>query len=323
MPIVFGSKLSSSTANSVWLDKTIDQVKKGKLGLYKVAPMEAGALTDVQADIGEIFETVGMVGENDPNRLIYASTEIIQDGQSHKTNLELLDVQVKANLDAVLNLETIQEAGEYILKAYADDAAYITDNGAPPYTDKTAIYYNSTTGLVRYYDGVAASWKDVGTSAVGQHEFLGVGNGVLVDFSISYLPLTADSIIVYRNGLLVPRSEYSFSNPIITFTTAPALAQRIDVWMLTDGTPSVSAAPSGTLVVEYYTLLAGDITAKEITLPSSPSDATKVLLDVIGGSAQEYGVDYTVSGTTLSWDTLGLDGVLIANNRLRYWYFSA
>lgn len=323
MPIIFNSNLSSTVANNTWLDKTIDDLKKGKLGLYKVTPLESEAIEDVQNALNEIFDTVGMAGEGDPNRKIYSSTNYIIDGESHKTNIGILDQEVANNFNDIDNLYTIQENGEYKIKAFADDAAYMTAHGTPPYTTFTAIYYNTTSGLIRYYDGVSASWKDVGTSAVGQHENIGTGNGVTVDFSISYLPLTEDSIIVFRNGLLVPRSEYTFSNPTITFSTAPAAAQRIDVWMLTDGTPSVSVTPSGTLVVEYYELLAGDITAKEITLPSTPSDPTKVLLDIIGGSAQEYGVDFSVSGTTLTWNSLGLDGVLIAGDKLRYWYFTA
>ena len=42
-----------------------------------------------------------------------------------------------------------------------------------------------------------------------------------------------------------------------------------------------------------------------------------VMLDVIGGSSQEYSVDYTVSGTTLNWVGLGLSGVLSTGDKLK------
>ena len=51
MPIVFRSPLSSSVANATFLDKTIDDIKKGALKLYKVDENEADAIEDVQIAI--------------------------------------------------------------------------------------------------------------------------------------------------------------------------------------------------------------------------------------------------------------------------------
>lgn len=285
MPIVSNSLLSSTVANNTFLDKTIDDIKTGVLTLRKFEG-DGSQIVDVQVSLNSAL-------------------------------------QQAANNNAAIDLinDTIA-GGEIRLKAYANDAAYEAENGAPPYTDLTGVYYNSTDGKIRYYNDVDAQWDEVGSSGVGYHESLGTGNGATVDFSITNLPLTDDSFIVYLNGNMVSRSEYTFSNPTITFNTAPAAGQVVEAWVLSTGSPSVVVAPSGTQIVEYHTLTAGDITAKEITIPSAPVDVTKVILDVISGSSQHYGVDFSVSGTTLTWNGLGLDGNIIAGDVLRYHYFS-
>jgi hypothetical protein len=63
-------------------------------------------------------------------------------------------------------------------------------------------------------------------------------------------------------------------------------------------------------------LSAGEITAKAITLLQAPTSASKTRLFVEGAPTQVYGVDFTVSGTTLSWSGLGLDGVLVENDNI-------
>jgi hypothetical protein len=75
-------------------------------------------------------------------------------------------------------------------------------------------------------------------------------------------------------------------------------------------------------IVEVVTLLAGDITAKQITLSNTPKTAAQVKLTPLdpAGPAQENGVDFSVSGTTLSWNALGLDGVLEANDKIEVRY---
>lgn len=75
--------------------------------------------------------------------------------------------------------------------------------------------------------------------------------------------------------------------------------------------------------VEYRTITSLENTAKAIVLSALPTSPTKVVLDIIGGSSpQWYSVDYTVSGSTLSWATLGLDGILSTGDTLRIIYWS-
>jgi hypothetical protein len=73
---------------------------------------------------------------------------------------------------------------------------------------------------------------------------------------------------------------------------------------------------SSTYTVNKFTLSGTDITNKFVTLSGTPTTPSDTILDVIGGPSQDYSVDFTVTGSTLSWSGLTLDGVLIAGDKL-------
>jgi len=182
------------------------------------------------------------------------------------------------------------------------------------------IAYDTTQGLPVYNDGLG--WVAIG-SGIAYQEPIGTGNGVNTSFGpLTYTPNSEDSIVVMRDGLVVQKSEWSLSGADILFGVAPAAAQDIYVYYPTQGAAFLPSL-SGTLVPEYRELTVGEIAAKSLTLIATPATASKVFVDVIGGSAQIYGVDYTVSGATLDWNGLGMEFLpLIAGNFLRIWYQS-
>jgi hypothetical protein len=106
MPIAFKSKLSSSVANATFLDKTIDDLKKGKLGLYKVTSSETGAIQDVQVYINEIADASGVSGEGDASRKTYSSNNYVSNGDDRKAAIGKLDAQAKVNSDNISSLSS-------------------------------------------------------------------------------------------------------------------------------------------------------------------------------------------------------------------------
>lgn len=72
--------------------------------------------------------------------------------------------------------------------------------------------------------------------------------------------------------------------------------------------------------VEVRILTAGEATAKQLTLLSIPPAVDKVTLDLVGGTSQQYGLDFTISGDVLSWDGLALETVLTEGDKLRIIY---
>ena len=161
----------------------------------------------------------------------------------------------------------------------------------------------------------------VGSGVIGKYEDIGVGNGVQTQFSTTFLPTESDAVSVIRNGAIVPSSQYSIVDEVITFNTPPASAQNIAVYYTTEGTPSTPPTGSGTFKPEYFTINNTQLTNKEINLSNTPSNPLDVVLDVVGGSPQEYGVDYQVTGNVLSWNGLGLDGQVALGSKLRVIYF--
>jgi hypothetical protein len=310
--------------NQTFLDKTIDDVKKGKLTLYKVNIGDAETINHVQDFINEIADTIGQNGELDPTRKTYSSTNFIANGDNRKVAIGKLDASLKLNQDEINNLNNAfgayLNAGSFKIRSYISDNAYETANGSP---NGGEIYYNTTTGFIRYYNGIETSWDDVGKQVLPIQEVpIGVVNGVNKNFDVANMPINTEALNVFVNGLIIPKSKWSFSSPTITFVDAPANGSDIYVSYLSDGNPSTPVISAGTNNVIYHQITAGDVTAKAFTLPSSPSTPTHVFADVVGGSTLEYGTDFEVSGNQFEWDGLTLDGLISINDVLRVQYFN-
>lgn len=115
----------------------------------------------------------------------------------------------------------------------------------------------------------------------------------------------------------------SLAGKILLSSTAPAdLAAAAAIGSLTTAARADHVHKIPQPEIEYRTLSGPEAAAKQLTLSATPGVASKVLVDALGGSAQEYGVDYTVTGSILSWSGLGLDSIgLSAGDKLRivYW----
>ena len=178
-------------------------------------------------------------------------------------------------------------------------------------------------------DNITLEWLSnklkISTSgSVGYQEIVsGTVNGTNAVFGpLSFTPSDDNSVLVFIDYVAVPiGTGVVVSGSTITFQSGwiPQPGQSVYAFYLTAGTPSVPVV-SGTLRVEYRTITVGEETAKALTLAFTPSTASYVMVDVIGGSAQVFGSDYSVSGSSLSWSGLGLDGVLSAGDKLRINY---
>lgn len=72
----------------------------------------------------------------------------------------------------------------------------------------------------------------------------------------------------------------------------------------------------GSYNIDKFTLSGTDITNKSVTLSAAPTTASDTRLAVIEGIEQDYGVDFTVSGSTLDWNGLGLESLLVAGDKI-------
>jgi len=73
--------------------------------------------------------------------------------------------------------------------------------------------------------------------------------------------------------------------------------------------------------VVYRTVTVGEAAAKQLALAIPTTDLTKVVLFPVGGVPQEYAVDFDMLNTTdLSWNGLGLDGIIASGDVLLITY---
>lgn len=176
-----------------------------------------------------------------------------------------------------------------------------------------------------YESSVAPVPGSISADFSAYQESLGTADGIATSFGpLTFTPLEEKAILVFVNGVQVNDSLWSLSGADILFSSAPADASNVYVYYITEGTPTPTV-PSGTLQVEYRTISGAEAIAKSLTLIATPLSAANVMVDMIQGSSQEYSVDFTVTGTTLSWSGLGLDLVvgLVAGDKLRIQYLSA
>lgn len=95
------------------------------------------------------------------------------------------------------------------------------------------------------------------------------------------------------------------------------------VWTSTDTAGSGAWMPGGSggsPQVELRTITAPEAAAKSVVLSAPPVTPTSTILNIASAPAQFYGDDFTVSGSTLSWSGLALDGILAAGDRLTIFY---
>lgn len=159
-------------------------------------------------------------------------------------------------------------------------------------------------------------------SGVGYQEVpAGTVNGSNTLFGpLTYTPTNEDSIAVFVDGLIVDTAEWSLVGSSIQFATAPHIGALIYVFYLTQGTVTPPPVVSGVWKTEYRTVTGGEASAKQLTLAHTPAAPSEVMVDIIGGGAQEFATDFTVASNILDWNSLGLDGVLTTGDKLRVAY---
>lgn len=179
--------------------------------------------------------------------------------------------------------------------------------------------------------GITLSWdagklKIESSGGVGYQETPGgVVNGVNDTFGpLTYTPSSNESIWVFVDGVLRPNTEWSVSGLSIVFGPGfiPITGQDVYVAYLYAGIPALPPVPSGTPIVEYRTVTAGEESAKKIILSNTPASPGLVMLDVIGVGSQIFNTDYTVVSDELRWNGYGLDGFLLENDKVRIHYFT-
>ena len=96
---------------------------------------------------------------------------------------------------------------------------------------------------------------------------------------------------------------------------------KCDIFIYTGNKLSTAGAVGKSFAVDEFTLDSNQITTtKQVTLTNTPAVDADVKLTVYGGIAQDEGIDYSVSGTTLTWNSYALDGILEVGDKIEVSY---
>ncbi len=195
--------------------------------------------------------------------------------------------------------------------------------------NNTWLYLMWTSNAAPYYPTIQL--YNVATKTAPQ-----LYQTVTVNAATSYISgigilATPDYIYVGAQGVFEIWTNINL-NPIIgTLTTYTAQIASLTTagYVTTDSSGHLSSVPipaGGGSTVNTFTLSGTDISNKGVVLSSVPTTPADTILLVGGAPAQIYGVDFIINSSitankTLSWASLGLDGILASGDQLIVSFF--
>ena len=174
--------------------------------------------------------------------------------------------------------------------------------GQRPTAATGQLRFNSTEAKIEVYNGSA--WVSVGAGASNKVLDTYTGDGSTTAFTLSVTPANEDALMVFIDGVYQEKGDYVLNNAILTLDTAPASGEKVAVHTTTasvhDGTSAVN---------QQFT---GDGSTTDFTLSQDPKSENNTQVYINGVYQQK--TDYTVSGTTLTFDTAPTSGDIIEVN---------
>ena len=144
------------------------------------------------------------------------------------------------------------------------------------------------------------TWVAQPTAVITVDNF--TGDGTTTAFTLSTTPSSINQTVVNYNGAFQLRtSSYTLSGPTLTFSDAPANGSLIEVT-----TTMGATSGAGAFVTRTYT---GNGVATTYTVTSGVTVSSVLVTE--NGLVQTPTVDYTISGTTLTFIVAPANGVVI------------
>ena len=163
--------------------------------------------------------------------------------------------------------------------------------GQRPTAATGQIRWNTTDGALEVYNGSA--WVAVGTGSSNKILDTFTGDNSTTDFTLSETPANEDALMVFIDGVYQEKGDYVLTNAVLALDTAPASGEKIAVHITTASVHDGTSATN-----QQFTATAGQTA---FTLSADPKSENNTQVYINGVYQQK--TDYTVSGTTLTFDT--------------------
>ena len=190
-----------------------------------------------------------------------------------------------------LNLSGGTLTGDLILNTTTALKIPVGTTSQRPSAATGQLRWNTTDGALEVYNGSA--WTAVGTGSSNKVLDTFTGNNSTTTFTLSVTPANEDAIMVFIDGAYQEKGDYVLTNNSLALGTAPLSGEKIAVHTTT---ASVHDGTSG--LNNQFTATNGQ-TAFTLTQDPLSENNTQVY---INGVYQQK-TDYTVVGTTLTFDT--------------------
>ena len=201
-----------------------------------------------------------------------------------------------------LNLTGGTLTGDLILNTTTALKIPAGTTGQRPSASTGQIRWNTTDGALEVYNGTA--WTAVGTGSSNKVLDTFTGDGSTTTFTLSITPANEDAIMVFIDGAYQEKGDYVLTNNSLALGTAPLSGEKIAVHTTTasvhDGTTALNQA------------FTGDGSTTDFTLSQDPKSENNTQIYINGVYQQK--TDYTVTGTTLAFDTAPDTGDIIEVN---------
>lgn len=359
MSISDGVAATGANFNAAFLSRTQNSSTVGVIDLNNTADPNSGAqVSNAQRAINETFDAVGMTGIGDAARNNYSSNNYITDGQDRKAAIGALDAAL-ATIDST-KLEgpgpTVTDRSVVVFNGptggQVAESDVIIDNLGNMVIPGDLTVNGTTTSINS--TNLDVTDQNI-TVNVGGNDASAIGAGLTVERTSTHgsFIFAPGAPSYFKAGLLGSEQNVITSSaadtitnkdidggiasntnritvPGDTYTNLLALTRKAgtilygtdtQAFYYDNGTTLVAPSGGGEPEVELRTISGGESTAKQLTLASTPATSNKTQLLIKGAPSQFYGDDYTVSGATLSWNGLGLDGILTTGDKVTiiYW----
>ena len=201
-----------------------------------------------------------------------------------------------------LNLSGGTLTGDLILNTTTALKLPVGTTAQRPSAATGQMRWNTSDGALEVYNGSA--WTAVGTGSSNKILDTFTGDGSTTAFTLTVTPANEDALIVFIDGVYQEKGDYALSNAVLTLDTAPASGEKLAVHITT---ASVHDGTSG--LNQQFT---GDGSTVAFTLTQDPKSENNTQIYINGVYQQK--TDYTVSGTTLTFDTAPETGDIIEVN---------
>ena len=199
-------------------------------------------------------------------------------------------------LDGVTaNIQTQISAKMAAPSGFARGSVIIGDSSGNP-----ANLAAGANGYVLKSDGTDISWaEDEKTTTTNFVKNAFTGDNSTTAFTLSQSPNSEDNLIVFIEGVFQNQGDYSLSGTTLTFDVAPATGRKIVAY-------HVKAAVSGANL-NHDQFTASGSAAFTLSITPINENNTQVFIDGV----YQQKTDYSVSGTTLTFDTAPASGAIV------------